>query len=138
METRIADRIDVVEKVDRLFVATDRKDWAAVQALFTERVAFDMSSLGSGAPAVLTAQEIVERWRDGLKDVQALHHQSGNYIVSLSGDTAEVFCYATATHYRPEQQKRLTQFVGSYELRLVRLPSGWRIDRFKFDRKWVE
>ncbi len=131
-------RADVIETVDRLFVETDRKDWPAVAALFADRVHFDMTSLSGGEPEELTPAQIVEGWRTGLADVTALHHQSGNHLVTLHGDSADVFCYATANHFRPEREKRLTTFVGSYELHLVRADGVWRIDRFRFDVKFVD
>jgi SnoaL-like protein len=135
--TDASTRQDLIETVDRLFVATDRKDWDAVTALFAERVRFDMTSLAGGAPAVLTPAQIVDGWRTGLADVAVVHHHSGNHLVTLRADDADVFCYATATHFRPEAEKKLTTFVGSYDLHLVRAGGAWRIEAFRFNVKYV-
>jgi hypothetical protein len=134
----LADRMVIVETVDRLFVMTDRKDWDAVGALFAPRVAFDMTSLAGGEPAELTPGAIVAAWREGLAPVAAVHHQSSNHLVTIEGDAAEVHCYGTAVHYRPEAEKRITVFVGSYDLRLARRGEGWMITAFRFNKKLVE
>jgi hypothetical protein len=133
----MTEREEVIEAVDRLFVATDAKDWAVVETLFAERVHFDMTSLAGGEPATLTPQQIAAGWREGLKTVPALQHQSGNHLVTIGGSQASVTCYATATHFHPEREKKLTQFYGSYEFHLVRSADNWRIDRFKFEKKFV-
>ena len=58
--------------------------------------------------------------------------------LSRKFNAAPVRCYGTATHYRPEREKRLTYFVGSYDVHLVRVGRSWKIDQFKFDAKYVE
>ena len=133
----MSDRETAIEMVDRLFCATDRKDWTAVKALFCAKVHFDMSSLSGVAPATLTPEQIVDGWREGLQDVAALQHQSGNHLVTMSLGGADVTCYATATHFHPEREKRLTQFYGSYRFHLLRTAGGWLIDRFVFEKKFV-
>ena len=70
--------------------------------------------------------------------MQAVHHQTGNFVVSVDGDTATASCYGTATHFRPEQDNRVTSFVGSYDFRLNRIAGTWKIDSFRFDAKYVE
>jgi len=141
MEPRLAwviDRTRVIETVDRLFVLTDQRDWEGLTQLFGERVAYDMTSLAGGEPAELPADAIVASWREALTPVAAVHHQSGNHLVTIDGDRAEVFCYATATHHQPGQEKRLTTYVGSYDFTLDRAGSGWLIVGFRFNKKYVE
>jgi hypothetical protein len=134
----LLDRNAVVDAVNRLFIFTDNKDWDALRALFTDRVALDMSSL-SGIPAAeVGADEVVGGWRAGLGDIEAVHHQSGNHLVTLRGERAEVFCYGVATHYRPAAEKRVTTFVGSYDFGLERGATGWRIHSLRFNKKYVE
>lgn len=133
----LIDRTAVVETVDRLFIETDRKRWEAVTALFAPSVAFDMTSLAGGEPAVVAREVIVEAWRVGLAPVTAVHHQSSNHVVRLDGDQAECFCYGTATHYRPEGPQVLTTFVGSYDVRLARVPGGWVVTAFRFTKAYV-
>ena len=133
----MSERDEIIETVDRLFIATDGKDWPAVEALFAPKVHFDMTSLAGGEPATLSPAQIASGWREGLASVPALQHQSGNHQVTVSGEQADAFCYATATHFHPEREKKLTQFYGSYRFHLVRSGGAWRIDRFRFDKKFV-
>jgi hypothetical protein len=44
----------VVDAVTELFMATDRRDWAAVRDVFAPEVLFDLSSLTGTAAAALT------------------------------------------------------------------------------------
>lgn len=97
-----------------------------------------MTSLAGGSPATLTPSQIVDGWREGLKDVAVAHHQSGNYLVEIDGHDATVYCYATATHWRPDAEKRVTTFVGSYDFHLRRETQGWRITLFRYNRKYIE
>lgn len=41
------------------------------------------------------------RWEAGLKPLKAIHHQAGNHLVSIDGDSADAFCYGIASRYRP-------------------------------------
>ena len=141
LDTEIRDTIEkqnVVEVVTRLFNSTDQKDWEAVKEVFAGEVHFDMTSLAGGDPVTLTPQQIVDAWDEGLKEVETLHHQTGNHMVTLDGDRAEVFCYGTATHYRPENDKKVTSFVGSYDFELTEQGGEWKIDLFRFNCKYVD
>ncbi len=75
----------------------------------------------------------------GLKALAAVRHQAGNYQVSIKGDEADMFCYGIAYHYLPNPTGQNTRiFVGSYNLHLVRSDAGWKIDRFKFNLKFID
>jgi hypothetical protein len=134
----LLDKQAIVDVVTDLFVATDRRDWKAVTACFSPEVWFDMSSLG-GTPALTAAADIAAGWQKGLAPLQAVHHQAGNFRVTLRGDVADASCYGIAFHYRPHPSGRSTRtFVGTYDVGLRRDGDRWRIDRFKFDAKFVE
>jgi len=129
----------VVEIVTRLFINTDNRDWPAVKDLFAPRVLFDMTSLAGGQPASLKPQEIVDGWDQGLKALKAIHHQAGNHIAKVADNEATVFCYAVAWHYLPNKTERnMRTFVGSYDIHLVKQDEDWKIDRFKFNLKFID
>ncbi len=133
------ERDQVIETVTRLFIYTDNRDWPKVKALFTHRVLFDMTSLAGGQPATITSQEIVDGWEQGLKSLKAIHHQAGNFLVDITGDEAAVFCYGVAWHYLPNKTEQNTRvFVGSYDIHLMRQDGEWKIDRFKFNLKFID
>jgi len=129
----------VIETVNRLFINTDNRDWPRVKALFSSRVLFDVTSLSGGQPVTMTPQNIVDGWDKGLKALRAIHHQAGNYLVSVRDNKATVFCYGIALHYLPNITNRDTRaFVGSYDIHLVRRDEEWKIDMFKFNLKFIE
>src|SRR5215210_8472854 len=132
-------RQQVIETIDELFLATDRKDWAGVRAVLAPRVRFDMSSAGGGPAAERTGEEIAAGWEQGLAPIQAIHHQAGNYRVHVNGDRAEAFCYGIAYHYLPKQSGRNTRvFVGSYVFELERDSGRWRITSFLYNLKFID
>lgn len=135
----LEDEKAVVDTAVALFVATDRRDWRTVEALFADSVLFDMTSLTGGEPARLAPKQIAEAWAEGLGPLEAVHHQAGNFQVTLRGAVADLFCYATSTHYRRVASGKNTRtFVGSYDFHLVRDGARWRIDAFRFNLKYLE
>ncbi len=140
--TTLADLLDrerVIACVTELFLATDRKDWGAVERVFAPEVQFDMSSAGAGPAAARRAADIAAGWREGLAAVEHVHHQAGNFVVRVDGDRAEAFCYGIAYHHRARRDGRSTRvFVGSYDFALARDGGGWRIAAMRFDLKFVD
>jgi hypothetical protein len=137
MDTSIQDLIDqrdIHNVIVRLFVATDQRDWTGVEECLTDDVLMDMTSLAGGEPARVTGSQIAAGWRDGLQPIDQVHHQVGNFRISINGDEADAFCYGVAYHYRNITSPDNTRtFVGSYDLHLARTSSGWRIDSFRFN-----
>jgi hypothetical protein len=135
----LLDRQGVIDTLITLFVATDARDWQRVAGCFTPTVLFDMSSAGGGPAASLAATQITSAWELGLRPIESVHHQVGNYQVELRGDEADASCYGLAWHYRATRSGRNTRtFVGSYDVHLVRAPDRWRIDRFRFNLKFMD
>ena len=59
-------------------------------------------------------------------------------VVTINGDAAVVFAYATATHYREAALQGLFRdFVGTYDLHLIKNEKGWRIDAFRYNLKYI-
>ncbi len=129
----------VIQTVVQLFIHTDNKEWDKVEALFTPSVFFDMQSLSGARPAIMSSKEIVEGWRKGLAPLKAIHHQAGNFLVDMEDDEATVFCYAVAWHFLPNRSGRNTRtFIGSYDIRLLMLHGEWKIDRFRYNLKFID
>jgi hypothetical protein len=136
---QVQDRDDVIAAANRLFICTDNKDWACVRDVFAPQVLFDMTSMTGGKPETRTPREIAALWEQGLKSVKAIHHQGGNYEVTVRGDEADLFCYGIAYHYLPNPTERNTRiFVGSYNEHFVRSGAGWKMDRFKYNLKFID
>lgn len=135
----LTDQNDVIAAANRLFICTDNRDWQCVKDVFAPEVLFDMTSLVGGKPSKLTPQQIVDGWDQGLKNLKAIHHQAGNYQVTLKGNEADLFCYGIAFHYLPNPSNQNTRtFVGSYNFHLTRTDAVWKIDRFKFNLKYID
>lgn len=136
---QIADRFAIEETITNLFIKTDEKDWVGVQKVFMPKVNFDMSSLNGEKPTLLTPKEITTMWEKGLKEIKAIHHQVGNFRFLIQGNSAEVHCYGTAFHYKPNKTKRNTRtFVGSYDFHLTRIDAGWSIDSFRYNSQFID
>lgn len=137
MET-LSIRDQIIETVNRLFIYTDQQEWNKLQAeVFTEQVLFDMSSIG-GEKKNMTAKEICDTWKNGFVGIDSINHLAGNYLVDINGNNAEVFCYATATHYKKAATHGNTrEFTGTYDIHLVKKEAGWRIDVFKYNLKYA-
>ena len=140
MSNQFTVREQIIELCNRLFIYTDNREWNKLkQEVFTENVLFDMSSLGAGDPVMLPAAEICAKWETGFQGIDQVHHQAGNYIVDIVGGNASVHAYAIAIHHKNSAVHGKTrQFVGTYNLRCVETPDGWRMSGFKYNLKYAE
>lgn len=131
-------REQIVETVHRLFIYTDSMDWKKLQdEVFTDSVLFDMSSLGNEAK-VTSAKSICETWESGFAGLTAVNHLTGNLLISVNDEQADVFAYATATHYKSSAtQGKTREFIGTYDLHVIHTDKGWRIDQFKYNLKFM-
>ncbi|HEX5172132.1 MAG TPA: nuclear transport factor 2 family protein [Cyclobacteriaceae bacterium] len=134
-------REEIIELVNKLFIFTDYQRWEdLLKDVLTEEVHFDMSSLGGGEPTFMKATAIRDAWKEGFAGIDHIHHQSGNYLVTfVNPDQADVFCYAVASHYKQSALQGSTRsFVGSYNIGVTMTTSGWRINRFKYNLKYMD
>lgn len=137
----LSKRDAIIDVVNRLFVYTDSQDWTRlVEEVFAEEVLFDMSSAGGAERATLSPQKICDMWKTGFEGIDAIHHQAGNYLVTISEDVnAEVLCYAVAMHYKKSASRgNVREFVGTYNIMLAFTDHGWRINGFKYNLKFIQ
>lgn len=134
-------RDEIIEVVNKLFIYTDQQLWSKlIKEVFTGSIVFDMSSLGAGEPKKITSKEVCDMWQAGFEGIDAIHHQSGNFLVTFKDEgNADVFCYATASHFKnAATQGKTRQYVGSYDLHAVLTDLGWRLDSFKYNVKYID
>lgn len=137
--TDIVAEKQITDCIVRLFIATDSRDWTGVRACLTETVFFDMTSVTGGEPASVSADQIIAGWTQGLAPIESVHHQAGNFRISVRGEEADAFCYGIALHYRRTTSGRNTRtFVGSYDFKLVGSGDAWRINAFRFNLKFID
>lgn len=137
--TELIKKSDIKEVVNRLFISTDIRDWPTVLDCLAENVHFDMSSMTGEEPRVMPATEVVAGWEEGLKHLEAVHHQSGNFLIDVESPKARVFCYGRASHYLPNATGRnVRTIVGSYNFGFMYERGRWKIDAFKFNLKFID
>lgn len=132
-------REQIVELLNKLYYYTDYQMWGNLKSeVFASHVHMDMTSLGAPFAQDLTAVQICEQWEEGFKDLDAVHHQAGNYIIEINGNLAKAKAYAIASHYKKNTLLGNTrEFVGSYDIGLSYTGGAWKIDSFKFNLKYM-
>jgi len=133
-------RRQVEDAVVRLFVATDERDWPAVESCFTDPFVLDMTSMVGGSPATMTPRQVATAWAEGFRSLDHVHHQVGNFQSSVEGRQAKVRCYGIAYHHRAgiRSPVKSRTFVGTYELDLSAQAGRWRIRRLQFNLKFID
>ena len=141
MNDNFSVREQIIEVANKLFVYTDNRQWQKLlDEVFTGSVLFDMSSAGGGEPVTISSKEVCDKWEKGFEGIDAIHHQAGNYLVTLNNQEAAVHAYAIAFHFKKTALNGKTrEFVGSYDLLLRNVPGkGWRINTFKYNLKYID
>lgn len=136
----IVDKVELTELANKLYMYCDAMQWEKMLSeVFTPVIWFDASSQGGGDPRTMEARDVCNMWNEGLAGLDAIHHQSGHYLINVQGDKADIYSYGTATHYKKAATKGNTRtFVGSYDLKAERTSNGWRLSQFKFNLKFME
>ena len=132
-------RDEITEVVNKLFVYTDEQNWDKLQSeVFDSEVLFDMVSVGAEKVETKSSREICDMWKTGFAGLDAVHHQAGNYIITIDNKSAQVKAYSIASHYKKDAtQGNVREFVGSYEIGLIEKENGWRINQFKYNLKYM-
>lgn len=136
---QLAARMEVESMVTRMFVATDERDWPAVETCFTDPFTLDMTSLVGGSPAQMSPSQVTDAWSNGLKAMDHVHHQLGNFQTVVTDQEALVRCYGTAFHHRTNVSGIKTRiFVGTYEAQLRNSAGKWLISHLKYNSKFID
>lgn len=139
MESQFTEREQIVEVVNKLFVYTDNQEWTKLQEeVFTADIELNMVSMGAERAERVSSREICYRWEKAFEELDAIHHQAGNYLVTINGEQADVYAYSVATHYKESASKKekTREYVGTYDLHLSKTHGDWRIDKFKYNLKY--
>jgi hypothetical protein len=125
----------ILRVVDDLFILTDRKDWAGVEALFVgDLLDVDMSSLAGGGPTRISAGVLVDGFRVGLHANKRSHHMTTNYRVVVTGERATVSAHGYAWNALVGRSD-LWETWGEYTIGLRRLEGRWKIAAFRYESK---
>jgi hypothetical protein len=136
--TETEDRLAILELIGRLSLTIDSKDWDAMGQLFTDTVYHDRTSLTGGEPYTAPVAQFVEGWRQTLQNMDAVHHQITNHVVSLNGDQATCAANMMGTHVLANASGGPMWTVGGrHDYQLTRTPDGWRIAGLTFTLQWA-
>lgn len=137
-QTNLIEKDSISTVLNELFLATDLRDWSRLEVCFTAKVKFDMSSVGR-QKAEVSPMDISAGWEEGLKPLQAIHHQIGNVRVVVAGNFANASCYGIAFHYLPNATGRNTRvFVGDYDFELQKERDSWKVSAMTFNLKFID
>ncbi|WP_218004805.1 nuclear transport factor 2 family protein [Actinomadura macra] len=132
------DRLGIIETCTRLAWHADQREWEHLKTIFADEVRLDYTSLNGGEPAVLSAGQIVDGWRQGLGGYDATHHMITNHLVDVAGDTAVCTASFQATHRLENPHgSPLWTLGGTYRFDLVR-DDGWKISGLVMTATWAD
>lgn len=125
---RLADEMAIRLIVDEVDNACDAKDWALLRTFFTEQVEIDFTSLAGGAPARISADELVNGWQTNLYAEKKSFHQRTNHRIEITGHRAAVYSKGYAYNLiETGQVTGLWEVWGDYGHTLERTTDGWRV-----------
>jgi len=104
-----------------------------INEVFYSEVEMDLSSLG-GKKEKMSSTKVCEMWEEQLKELEAIHHLSGNYLINLTSDNrAKVLAHSITTQFKEDTVEGKTrQYYGTYDLEMQKSEDGWRIKSFKY------
>jgi uncharacterized protein len=123
-----SDKDQVVQAIQDMFIAADKRDWAACKNSFTEKPFIDYSSLSGIAGSAVDAGELIKAWDNALSRYKHTHHMLSNFDVTVSGNTASVSFYGHALHYLPHSKGGdAWEVYATYNAELVKTGKGWKL-----------
>ncbi|MGW0499663.1 nuclear transport factor 2 family protein [Streptomyces sp. NPDC003007] len=145
--SRLADRMDVQELVDRYLADLDEAEFddAWARSVFTEdgRFQFLMGGHDGVAGMAEFTAAMMGKWR-------RTHHVAAGHLVEVDGDRARVRGNLIATHLHPEEKPpgqpsapetprapEPFQVGDRFEGEAVRTDAGWRFARLAFEVVWT-
>src|ERR1700749_2238780 len=135
--TETEDRLAIIELIGRLSLTLDAKDWDAMGQLFPDPVYHDRTSLTGGEPYTAPVAQFVEGWRQTLQNMDAVHHQITNHVISLDGDQATCAANMQGTHVLANASGGPIWTVGGrHDYQLERTADGWKISGLTFNLQW--
>lgn len=132
----LADKLAIIELINRFGISIDLRDWRSFRNLFAERVDFDYSSIDEVA-GILQADDIANTARQDLGGFQMTQHVITNHLIEINNDTATCNAHVRAMHFLPATDKEsLLEIGGYYDAELIRTDTDWKIESWKFTILW--
>ena len=121
----ISDRLEIQDLLARYTDAIDRRDWDALDRIFTEDAWIDYSSVGGAAGNLPEIKTFLD---ESFKLFASTQHLIGSTVVDIAGDeaTARTICHNPMV-FKGGKDPHLLVCGVWYRDRLVRTVDGWRI-----------
>jgi len=128
----VVDRLRIVDVINRVADALDRRDWTLLRSCFTpDAVETFSNGRAEGYDAI---ESFCARALGGL---DATQHLVSTIRLDISGDEASARSYFQAQHVRRSATGVGTFMIGgTYEDRLLRAGDGWRLAARTLVRTW--
>jgi hypothetical protein len=125
----LAARAEIADAVNRFCHAVDRHRWELMDEVFHE------DATSRFLDKVRPWREMVDGARVSMGALGATHHQTGNMLIALEGETAHVETYVTAYHRVPSGAP--AGFWDGREDEYEGIAGGRYVDRFeRRDGRW--
>jgi hypothetical protein len=126
--TRILDRIELNELMNRYAAGIDLRDWARLRSVFVDgEIEADFTSMGLKQVFRGPADAWVQLVRQTISGFDATQHFFANHSVEIEGDRAVDTRYMQARHQLGASHYTLG---GHYTGQMSRTGAGWRIARY--------
>lgn len=136
-EEPVIDRLEIIEAVSSLGLLIDQRAWDQLEALFTDPVEVDYTSLNGGETAAVSPKDLVTGWHS-LGSLDATQHLIANHVVAIAGHEATCAASVQGTHVLANHSGGPLWTVGGrYDIGLRRTAAGWRISALRLTVQWA-
>ena len=132
----LSDRFEIQDLLVTYADAIDRRDWDALDDVFTTDAIIDYTAVGGIRGSLSEIKEFLEQ---GLGWFSSFQHLTGHAKITLDGDmaTGRAICHNPMTLDGPDGVAH-TMFIGIWYVdRYVRTAQGWRIAARSEERSFV-
>jgi hypothetical protein len=134
---QMSDRLEIQDLLADYSHAIDRKDWDALDDVFTEDALIDYSAFGGSTGDLATTKAFLA---DALSGFPHFQHMVATSKVEVDGDEAvgRTICHNPMVLQEDERGVTRMMFCGLWYLdRFVRTPDGWRIAERREEKAYM-
>jgi 3-phenylpropionate/cinnamic acid dioxygenase small subunit len=127
----IADRLEIVDLLNRYAVAIDDKDWEALSEVFCDDCTADYGQFGT-----FNGVDAVVAWMAPTHADLTTQHAMANMVIAIDQDTATARSYVHV-FLRPDQSPSF-RVGGAYRDELRRVDGRWKIANRVYTTIWQQ
>jgi predicted SnoaL-like aldol condensation-catalyzing enzyme/ketosteroid isomerase-like protein len=137
--TRLEDRVEIVDALNRFAAGQDLRDPPLLASAFAPEATLDFTQparrFGVDLAVIQGRETIVSSIQAALAELDTTHTVT-NTRVDLEGDTASLFALVEAQHLSRANQARHLLLKNFYWVSLRRGDDGWVITRMRIENVW--